>query len=124
MKKLLTLCLATLLGASCILQPPAAEKKAGPAEKSEKKVQTLPFHGKIESVNQASKTIKVGERTFHVTSTTRFIKAGKPATIDDAKAGEEVGGSYREGDGGKLELNSLRIGPKAEKVPKDDKKEK
>jgi len=72
----------------------------------------FPFNGKIDSVDKQAKTIKVGERVFHVTPTTRIIKDGKPATLDNAKVGDEVGGAYREGEEKKLNLLSLRIGPK------------
>jgi hypothetical protein len=58
-----------------------------------------------------------------VTSTTKITKAGKLAMLEDATAGEEVGGAYHEGESGKLELMSLRIGPKPEKEgKKEDKK--
>ena len=120
MKKLLSLCLVTAIATFGAANLPAAEK-APPGEKGEKKVQSLPFHGKVDSVNQASKTIKVGELTFQVVSATKFVKSGKPATMDDVKVGEEVGGSYHKVDGGKLELGSMRIGPKAEKTPKKEK---
>lgn len=88
--------------------PPAKERKAG----------RPPFGGKLTAVDKATGIIKVGERTFHVVSTTRIQMGGKPATLDDAKIGDEVGGQYREGDGGRLELLSLRVGPKPEKKPK------
>lgn len=88
--------------------PPAAERKAA----------RPPFGGKLTAVDKAAGTIKVGERTFHVVSTTKIQMAGKPATLDDAKVGDEVGGQYREGDGGRFELLSLRVGPKPEKKPK------
>jgi hypothetical protein len=85
---------------------PAAEPKAAPAARA------VPFNGKIDSVDKLAKTIKVGERVFNVTSTTRIIKDNKPATLDDAKAGDEVGGAYREGADKKLNLVTLRVGPK------------
>jgi len=85
---------------------PAAEPKAAPAARA------VPFNGKIDSVDKQAKTIKVGERVFNVTSTTRIIKDNKPATLDDAKAGDEVGGAYREGADKKLNLVTLRVGPK------------
>ena len=68
--------------------------------------------------------LKVGERTFLVTSTTRISKAGQPATFADATVGEEVGGQYKAGTGDKLELLSLRIGPRPDKsaAPTDGKK--
>jgi len=73
-------------------------------------------------VDKTAKTIKVGERTFHVTSETRIMKAGKPATLDDAVVGEEVGGTYKEADG-KLNAVSLRLGPRPEGGEKKKKSE-
>ena len=104
----------------------SAENTPKPADKTEKKERkSVPFHGKIESVDKGAKIIKVGERTFHATSTTRITKAGKAAIFDDVKAGDEIGGAYHEGDGGKLELVSLRIGPKPKaKEKKADEKKK
>ncbi|MBI3415519.1 MAG: hypothetical protein HY043_09395 [Verrucomicrobia bacterium] len=65
-------------------------------------------------------------RTIHVTSATKIRKAGKPATFDDATAGEEVGGLAKKAPDGKLEAVSLRVGPKpeAEKKPGKAKGEK
>ena len=73
-------------------------------------------------MNKAAKTIKVGERTFQVTSETRIMKAGKPATIDDAVVGDEIGGTYKEADG-KLNAVSLRLGPRPEGGEKKKQKE-
>lgn len=87
---------------------PAAKKAGSPAGRA------IPFHGKIDAVDKVAKTIKVGERVFQVTSETRIVKQGKPATLDDAAVGELVGGSYVKGEDGKLNLRSLRIGPKPE----------
>ncbi|MFM1770466.1 MAG: hypothetical protein RJA22_2995 [Verrucomicrobiota bacterium] len=85
--------------------PPATERKLG----------RPPFGGKLAAVDKAAGTIKIGERTFHVTPATKIHMGGKPATLDDAKVGDEVGGQYRQGEGGRLELLSLRVGPKPEK---------
>ncbi len=90
-------------------KPAAKKEKAGAAAN-----RAIPFHGKIDAVDKDAKTIKVGERVFQVTSETRITKLGKPATLDDAAVGELVGGSYVKGDDGKLNLRSLRIGPKPE----------
>src|SRR5262245_1643964 len=117
MKKLSTLCLIAAATALCNLHLTAADHKPAPAEKGEKgekgekKTKHLPFHGKVDAVDKNAKTLKVGERTFHVTSTTKITKAGKPAILEDAGVGEEVAGSYHEGEEGKLEVMSLRIGP-------------
>ena len=88
---------------------PAAEKKDAPKPKRD----TVPFHGKITAADKTAQTITVGKQTYNVTSTTRFVKDGKPATSDDAKVGEEVGGVAKK-DGDKLNLVTLRIGQKPE----------
>ena len=123
MKKLFALCLVAAVAAFYSINLTAADKPA-PTEKGAKKgPQHIPFHGKIGAVDKSANTLKVGDRTFHVTSTTKITKAGKAAMLDDATAGEEVGGAYHEGESGKLELMSLRIGPKTEKEgKKEDKK--
>jgi hypothetical protein len=112
MKKLIVLSIIAAFAAFSNLNGVAADKPA-PAEKGEKKApRHIPFHGKIGAVDKEAKTLKVGERTFHVTATTKIVKAGKPASFDDATVGEEVGGSYQSAEGGKLEVMSLRVGPK------------
>lgn len=126
--------LASLLAAftlGVVAQLPAQEKKEGKKDENstaatvkEKKKDTAPFHGKIDAVDMTAKTIKVGERTFQVTSSTKITKAGKPATLDEATVGEEAGGYYKKTEDGKLELLSLRIGPKPEKEAKPEKPEK
>lgn len=107
---------------------PAAEKKE--PVKGEKKKGGTPFRGKLDAVDKTAKTIKVGERVFQVTSDTRIMKAGKPATLDDGVVGEEVGGNYTQADDGKLMARSVRFGPKPEAkaegapAPKEEKKGK
>ena len=86
---------------------PAAEKKAGK--------RSTPFHGKLKAVDTKAKTISVGEQTIQVTSETKIFKAGKPATLADGVVGEDVSGSYRKGDDGKLTAGMVRFGPRPEK---------
>ena len=123
MNKLFTLCLIAAITALCNLSGTAADSKPAPGEKGEKKgADHVPFHGKVDAIDKIAKTLKVGERTFHVTSTTKITKAGKPAGLDDATVGEVVGGSYHGGEEGKLELMSLRIGPKPAKEEQKEEK--
>src|SRR6266542_1390773 len=111
-KSILKLAVCTLLGAAVALAPVqgfAQEKKKDDAtseKKGERKAGNV-FRGKIDAVDKTAKTIKVGERTFQVTAETRMMKAGKPATLDDAVVGDEIGGTYKEADG-KLNAVSLR----------------
>ena len=126
MKKLIVPMLIAALIATVTLPVCAADAKPGDKKESQAN-RAVPFRGKIASVDKEAKTVKVGERTFQVVADTRIMKAGKPATLDDATVGEEVGGQYREGAEKKLNLVSLRIGarPDAAAAPrKEDKKEK
>jgi hypothetical protein len=101
-------------------EKPAAEK-ADPAAKKQK---GLPLGGKITAVDKSAKTITVGDKVVQVTSETKITKAGRPATLNDAAVGEEVGISYVKDDAGKMKARSVRIGPKPEGEKKGKKKEK
>ncbi|HLA95331.1 MAG TPA: hypothetical protein VK612_06400 [Pyrinomonadaceae bacterium] len=116
MKKILIAIVIAALAASSTLPTSAADDAKPALEK--KAPRALPFNGKIAAVDKEAKTVKVGERTFHVTPDTRIMKNAKPATLADATVGEVVGGSYRESDDKKLNLVSLRIGPKPDAAPK------
>lgn len=98
-------------------EKPAAAEKQEPA-KAQKKDARIPFHGKLAAVDKKAKTITVGERTFQVTSDSKLSKGGKPATLDDAVVGEEVGGNYLKGDDGKMNAKTVRFGPKPEATAK------
>lgn len=117
MKRLLkSLVLATALATFTFAATAHAADSAVPTKKettaTKPKPASTPMKGKIDGLDAVAKTITVGTRTFAVTSTTKLTKDGKPATFSDAKVGEEVGGAYKTNAEGKLELTSLRIGPK------------
>lgn len=116
MKKIGKLALAGLLAIAVagMTFTVKAEDKPATEKKETAKRDTVPFHGKVSAVDKSAHTITLGARTFHTTPTTRFTKDGKPATLDDVKVGEEVGGLSKKTDD-KLNLVSLRIGPKPEK---------
>ena len=92
--------------------PAAVEKKADPA--GEKKQGRIPFNGKLDAVDKITKIITVGERKFQITSETKLMKHGTPATLEDATVGEGVGGNYEKGDDGKLVARMVRFGPRPE----------
>jgi hypothetical protein len=123
MNKLIAVSFVALLAALAPLGVSGAEKadKAEKPKAERKQSDHIPFHGKIESVNAAAKSFTIGDRTFLVSSETKIVSKGKPETFAVVTAGEDVGGAYRKGDGGKLEVLSLRVGPKP--PPKDGKKE-
>jgi hypothetical protein len=112
MKKLvLTLVVAAFAVASS-LQMTAADAPA--VDKKEAVAKPIPFGGKITALDKQAKTVTLGKRVFHVTSETKIMKNEKPATLDDATVGEEVGGAYKQDAEKKMHLVSLRIGPKPE----------
>lgn len=120
MKKfLLTSLLAVFTATTSLVAADAtpATPAAAPAKKAPK-AQSVPFRGKLVSIDKMAKTITVGERVFQITSQTRLAKAGKPCALDDAVVGDEVGGAYKTAADGKLEALSVRFGAKPEATPK------
>ena len=76
-------------------------------------------------VDKTAKTItlegKEKGRTYHITSTSKITKAGKPAVLDDVVVGQSVGGLAKE-TAGKLEVATLNIGASAGKPKEAEKK--
>jgi hypothetical protein len=95
---------------------------AGSEEASKPKRDTVPFNGKIASVDKDAKTFTIGERTFQITAETKIMKAGKAATLGDAVVGEEVGGVAKKSEDGKLMVTSVRFGPKPDAAVQPEKK--
>ena len=100
--------------------PSPATVKREPA-KAPKGSRAIPFRGTLTGVDKVSKTIKVGERTFQITSTTKLYKDGKPATFDQATVGEPITGSYKKLKDGKLQANSVYFGGKGVAKPAKEK---
>jgi hypothetical protein len=103
------------LGAQTTNKPASTKKPATEApdsSKSEKKPAAGPFHGKLAAVDQTTKSISVGKRTFLITSETKIKKDGKPATLQDGVVGEEVSGYVKPNDAGKLVATTVNFGPK------------
>ncbi len=108
----------------------AVEKKATKetketTEKLARKPGVTPFHGKLKAVDKNAKTITVGKTTVQITSDTKILKDGKPATLTDAVVGEQVGGAYKKADDGKLNATKIHFGAKPEAATEgEDKKVK
>jgi hypothetical protein len=104
---------------------PAAAKKStsDQSDSTAKKKAGHPFRGKLAAVDQTAKTIKIGESTYQITSKTRIVKAGKPATLEEAAVGDEVGGYAQPTEDGKMTALSLRIGPKPAAAGTEKKKD-
>lgn len=120
-----SLAAAVLLAAPTISSAQDKEKGKDKAGEKAKKDGTLPFNGKAVAVDKAAKTVKLsGEkgRTIQVTATTRIVKGGSPATLDDLKEGEDVSGGFKTTADGKLEATVLNIGPRPPAKKKEEKK--
>ena len=104
---------------------PASTKKSTTEKKdtTAKKKAAHPFHGKLAAVDKTAKTIKVGESTYYISSETKFNKAGKPATLDDAVVGEEVAGHVKPAEDGRMVATTVRFGPKIEEKSSQKKKD-
>ena len=123
---LVKLSLLTAVGCTLTFAPfqsPAQEKKnenaeaksggaQGEANKAQNTHRAIPFRGKVDAVDKAAKTVKVGTRVFAVSAETKIQKDGKAATLEEITVGEPIRGSYRQADDGKLNATSLFIGLK------------
>jgi hypothetical protein len=92
-------------------QKPVSEQ----TEANDKKSGALPFHGRLKAVDHSARTITVGALTLQITADTKMTKAGKPAVLEDATVGEDVGGAYKKTEDGKLNVTKVRFGPKENK---------
>jgi len=92
-----------------VASEPAAPKKARP----------IPFHGKLASFSAPAKTITVGKRTFQLTAETKLYKGDKktPGSLNDAKVGAPVTGSYIKAADGKLMARSVYFKPMGSETP-------
>ena len=103
---------------------PVKKAESAEAAKPKPKNSRLPFTGKITAVDTTASTVTVGERVFNVTSETKVLKDGKPATLSELTVGEPVRGSYTKDEAGKLNAALVHAGAKPEKGPKKKKAEK
>ncbi|MES2706869.1 MAG: hypothetical protein V4726_09735 [Verrucomicrobiota bacterium] len=85
------------------------EKAAAATEKAK----TLPFYGEVTAVDEAAKTVTLGENVYHLTDTTTIHDGEKAAKFSDVKVGRKIGGSCTT-TGGKKELIKLNVGVKQE----------
>jgi hypothetical protein len=107
-------------------KPKATVKKTKETKEAKAATKTLPFYGEVAAVDEAAKTIKIAEHTYHVTDATVIHDGDSAAKFSDVKAGRKIGGSYITA-AGKEELVKLNLGVKQEagkRAPKEKEKEK
>ena len=121
-KLLLTLMVGLAFGLAPLItraaddQPTGKPAPAPAADETKKKPGHVPFHGKVTAIDKQKMAVSLEERVFIVTSETKITKANKPATFGDVTVGEEIRGSYRKTEDGKMNLLSLYIGAKTDKT--------
>ncbi len=119
-QKLGTITLMTLITAALLGLPAVVSGQTNAPEVSHgAKSKPLPFAGRIGSVDKVAMTFTLDEktkpgRTFAVTSETRFMKDGKPATLNDGTVGEFVRGTYLKTADGKMEAHTISFGAKVD----------
>lgn len=108
--------------------PKPTSSPAGNTTTDANKARAIPFHGKISGVDQKAKTFTLASkdhpRLFKITDKTVMTKAGKPATMKDVVANEEVRGSYWKVTDGSLEAKTVKLGPKTDAEKAADEKAK
>ena len=125
-KSLFTLCTIVVALATSLPTSRAADSsiKTPRAEK----VRTIPFNGKLISVNAQEMLFKLRgkekARIFHVNSETRIMKDGQRATLADMRDGDMVGGSAVQRADGEFDAVSVRIGTLGGGAPKSGKRRK
>jgi hypothetical protein len=117
LKSIGKLSLVAILAATVIGMPvrASAEDSTNSAPAAPAKAKATTFRGTLSKVDTTAKTITVsnktkGDRTFEITSETKIMKDGKPATLEDGVVGEPVSGSYAESSDGKMAAKSIRFG--------------
>lgn len=114
--------LATILAAMVVGVPVrvSADDSATNTPPAPAKPKATMFRGKLAAVDATAKTITVEnktkeKRTFGITSDTKIVKDGKPATLSDGVVGEDVSGSSATGSDGKPVAKFVRFGKPPEK---------
>ena len=112
---LIALAAAALLAVPAITraQDAATNAPAAPAHKK------AGIHGKVSAVEATAMTVtvtgKAGDNTYNVTSDTKIMKDGAPATFADITVGEMVYGTFKK-DGDKMNAVKITIGKAKKKA--------
>ncbi len=91
---------------------PATSDQTTNAPVKHKKHSSLVFNGKVSAVDTNAMTLTIGKRTFDITSETKIIKDGQPATLNDIAVGDSLGGAYKKSEDGKLSAVTVHDGKK------------
>jgi ribosomal protein S1 len=102
-----------VIPAFALPEPPPVQQQQERPEKAQ------PFHGKVDSVDNAARTLTVDGKLIYTSDSTKFTKDGKAIKLNQIMAGDEVHGTTRQTYDGKTEAVTVNVGPK----PKEKEKE-
>jgi hypothetical protein len=115
-------CLALLFAIAYPALPlrAAEEKKPAKAEKATaadaEKKNTYPLYGEVVAITSRTLTIKGGEekedRKYTISAATEILKSEKPATVEDVKVGQWVGGLLEKAEAGNDKVLKLNLSVK------------
>lgn len=103
----------------------AAVKEEAPAKARE--AAGYPFTGKVGAIDVEKWTLTVTtkntKRVLPVSKKAKILRDGKVVKLGDGKVNEEVAGYIKRLEGDKIEVTSIRFGPKPETPAKETKAE-
>jgi hypothetical protein len=106
-------------------KPKAEAEAKAEAAKPARKSAGYPFRGKVGAVDATKWTLTVTtkntKKVLPVSKKAKIVKNGKPAKLTDGKVGEEVAGYVKRLEGDKIEVTSIRFGPKPKAQAKEPK---
>ena len=111
---LMTLAAIATLSLTTIHASAQAPRPEPPAQPG-KAVQT--FHGTVDAVDTAAKTMTVGGQVIYIADTTRITKQGKAIQLSEIAASDVVHGTTHMTFDGKTEALSVMVGPQKKEAP-------
>ena len=111
---LFSLIAAALVAASSVSRAEDSTNAPAATTPAPKK-HSLPFKGKVASVDTNAMTFTIKNTTIAITSETKITKDGTPAVFADITVGATVSGSYKKDAAGKLNAASVKITEKKKK---------
>src|SRR5262245_37251562 len=99
------------IAAVALMTPAFAVTDQAPRALQDAPGKAQPFHGKVESVDTAAKTLTVDGKLIYIADTTKLSSEGKAIMLSDIKTGDEVTGTTRQTFDGKTEAIMVKVTP-------------
>ena len=97
------------IAAVALMAPAFAVTDQAPRTLQDAPGKAQPFHGKVEAVDTAAKTMTVDGKLIYIADTTKLSSEGKAIMLSDIKTGDEVTGSTRQTFDGKTEAIMVKV---------------